>query len=124
MEWKRLRHREMREGEKCKGKAKRNERDENEERTADSTEGHARQGVGMGLVPIPTVAEYTRAAEVTAPAPQPAAPLAFVLRLERVAVGRERPLPPQQGLTAEHTAWRPASRPAATERSHAVQGRN
>lgn len=95
MEWKRLRHREMREGEKCKGKAKRNERDENEGRTADSAEGHARQGVGMGLVPTPTVAEYTRVTDVTAPALQPAAPLAFVLRLEHVAMGRKRPLPPQ-----------------------------
>lgn len=53
MEWERLRRREMQEGKKCKGKAERVEKNENQERTADSARGGAGQRVGMGLVRVP-----------------------------------------------------------------------
>lgn len=53
MEWERLRRREMEEGEKCKGKAERVEKNENQERTADSARGGAGQGVSVGQVRAP-----------------------------------------------------------------------
>lgn len=89
--------------------------DENKERKGitDSSRDRKGQEVGAGLAPAPGRAhlgpDWWPWSKGWPCSPQPGAALAFVLRLERVAVGRERPLPPLEGRAAESPQL-PASR--------------
>lgn len=135
METERLRRREMGEGRNAKERPREtHEMDENKERKgiADSSSDRKGKGVGAGLAPAPGCAhlgpDWWPSSKGCPCSPQPEAAPAFVLRRERAAVGRERPLPPLEGRAAESTqqpASRPRAalqRPAETETQRQVRG--